>query len=204
MIHLEAARSIEATLETVYARLWSGESLAGVAQCRHCSRIFIATGRRLGLVSGHSLFPEGPMRVLDLIGSRKEVFSIAEDLTVHEAARYLRDKQVRSVGVVDSGGRLVGVVSQSDISDKVAAENKCPAWMRVKEIMTKELITVTSDMPLEDCLRLMEKHGMYHLLVVDERQGFRGMLSVTDLLQVIASDEKARADMLESFIFPQR
>jgi CBS domain containing-hemolysin-like protein len=40
--------------------------------------------------------------------------------------------------------------------------------------------------------------------VVDNQGVFRGMLSVTDLLQVIASDEKSRADMLESLLFPQR
>ncbi|MGH9700046.1 MAG: CBS domain-containing protein, partial [Candidatus Acidiferrales bacterium] len=70
------------------------------------------------------------MRVADLIGSRREVFSVAEDCTVHEAARYLREHKVRSVGVCDRQGVLQGVLSQSDISDKVAAENKCPAWMR--------------------------------------------------------------------------
>ena len=144
------------------------------------------------------------MKVADLIGSRKEVYSITEETTVHEAARYLRERQVRSVGILDAAGRLVGVVSQSDISDKVAAENKCPAWMRVSEIMTRELVTVKPEMALEECLRLMEKHGIYHLLVMDDRHGFRGMLSVTDLLQVIASDEKARADLLEALIFPQR
>ncbi len=144
------------------------------------------------------------MKVADLIGSRKEVYSITEEMTVHDAARYLRERQVRSVGILDAAGSLVGVVSQSDISDKVAAENKCPAWMRVSEIMTRELVTVKPEMALEECLRLMEKHGIYHLLVMDDRHGFRGMLSVTDLLQVIASDEKARADMLEALIFPQR
>lgn len=144
------------------------------------------------------------MNVAALIGGRKEVFSISEDTTVYDAARYLRDRQVRSVGVLDATGKLAGVVSQSDISDKVAAENKCPAWMRVTEIMTKELITVSPDMALDECLRLMEKNGIYHLLVVDQAQKYYGMLSVTDLLQVIASDHKARADMLEAFIFPQR
>ncbi len=144
------------------------------------------------------------MNVADLIGGRKQVYSINEETSVHDAARYLRDRQVRSVGVLDREGRLVGVVSQSDISDKVAAENRCPAWMRVTEIMTKELITVTPDMALDECLRLMEEHGFFHLLVVDQEQKYHGMLSVTDLLQVIASDHKARADMLEAFIFPQR
>ena len=70
------------------------------------------------------------MRVVDLIQSREEVYSIRDETTVHDAARYLRDHQVRSVGVLDAAGKLAGVVSQSDISDKVAAENKCPAWMK--------------------------------------------------------------------------
>jgi CBS domain-containing protein len=144
------------------------------------------------------------MKVADLIKSRKEVFSIPEEATVHDAAGYLRDHQVRAVGVTDKSGKLQGVVSQSDVSDKVAAENKCPAWMRVTEIMTKDLITVSPEVPLDECLRLMEKHGIYHLVVVDEKKGFYGMISVADLLQVIASDQKARADMLEAFIFPQR
>ncbi len=140
------------------------------------------------------------MTVQDLIGSRADVYSISHEMTVHDAARFLRDRRVRSVGVLD-GDRLVGVVSQSDISDKVAAENKCPAWMRVSEIMSTDLVTVTPDRSLPECLRLMEQHGIYHLLVVDVAGGFRGMLSVTDLLSVIASDEKARADMLEAFLF---
>jgi len=144
------------------------------------------------------------MKVADLIASRREVYSISEDTTVHDAARYLRDRQVRSVGVCDKQGVLLGVVSQSDISDKVAAENKCPAWMHVSEIMTRQLVTATPETSLEDCLRLMEQHGIYHLVVLENEKGYRGMISVTDLLQVISSDHKARADMLEALIFPQR
>jgi len=55
------------------------------------------------------------MRVVDLIRSRHEVYSIKEEITVHDAARYLRDHQVRSVGVLDGAGRLAGIISQSDI-----------------------------------------------------------------------------------------
>jgi CBS domain-containing protein len=144
------------------------------------------------------------MKVADLIHSRTEVFSVTEAETVHDTARYLREKQVRAVGVLNPYGKLLGVVSQSDISDKVAAENKCPAWMRVSEVMTPHPITIPPDTHLDECVRLMEKHGIYHLPVVDERENYRGMISVQDLLRIIASDEKARADMLESFIFSQR
>lgn len=144
------------------------------------------------------------MKVADLIGSRKEIFTVGEETTVHDVARYLREKQVRAVGVMDKKGALVGVVSQSDISDKVAAENKCPAWMRVSEIMSKELVVVPPETALDECLRLMERHGIYHLLVVDKKAGYRGMISVHDILEVIANDHKARADMLEALIYPQR
>jgi len=142
------------------------------------------------------------MKVRDLVGARNEVYSIPEEMSVHEAARYLRDRQVRSTGVTNAVGKVVGVVSQSDISDQVAAENKCPAWMKVSEIMTRELITVAPEATLEQCLRLMEKNGVYHLLVVDEDETFRGMLSVSDLLRVMVSDEKERADLLEAILFP--
>lgn len=144
------------------------------------------------------------MKVADLIAARKDVFTIRDDTTVHDAARTLRDKQTRAIGVVDAKGSLVGVLSQSDISDKVAAENKCPAWMHVSEIMTRELIVIPPEETLDDCLRLMEKHGIYHLLVVDSKAGYRGMISVHDILDLIANDHKARADMLEALIYPQR
>jgi CBS domain-containing protein len=144
------------------------------------------------------------MKVEDLIHSRTEVYSVTEAATVYDAARYLREKQVRAVGVLTPNSKLLGVVSQSDISDKVAAENKCPAWMRVAEVMTPHPITIPPETHLDECLRLMEKHGIYHLPVVDEKETYRGMISVQDMLRVIASDEKARADMLESFLFSAR
>src|SRR2546427_8390918 len=158
----------------------------------------------LGLLSGQTVPRRVQMKVLDLIGSRKEVFSITEETSVHQAAQYLREKQVRSVGVMNTSGKLTGVISQSDVSDKVAAENRCPAWMKTSDIMTRELVTVTAEKTLDDCLRLMEQNSIFHLIVLDERGEFRGMLSISDILRVVASDEKARADLLEAFIFPPR
>jgi predicted transcriptional regulator len=144
------------------------------------------------------------MRVADLIGSRSEIYSILEDKSVLEAAQYLRAKEVRSAGVVNSSGDLVGVISQSDISDKIAAENKCPAWVKVSEIMSRSLLTVTPEMSFEESLKLMEQNSVYHLCILERPGVFRGMLSVSDLLRVMATDEKARADMLEAYIFPPR
>jgi CBS domain-containing protein len=144
------------------------------------------------------------MRVADLMGSRTEVYSISEDKTVLDAAQYLRAREVRSAGVVNSAGGLVGVISQSDISDKIAAENKCPAWVKVSEVMSRNLLTVSPEMSLEESLKLMEQNNVYHLCIVENPGGFRGMLSVSDFLRVMATDEKSRADMLEAYLFPPR
>lgn len=144
------------------------------------------------------------MKVSDLVGSRTQIYSISEDTSVLDAARYLREKQVRSVGVLNAEGKLIGVVSQSDISDKVAAENKCPAWMKVSEIMTRDLLTVTPEMTFEESLRAMEQNSVFHLLILDAQSNFQGMLSVTDLLRVLTADNKQRADLLESYMFPSR
>ena len=143
------------------------------------------------------------MNVRDVLGSRQDVYSVRDDASVHDVALYLRDKQVRAVGVVDANGSVLGVVSQADMSDKVAAENKCPAWMKVSEIMTRNPISVPMDTSLDECVRLMEKHGIFHLMVQDERAGFRGLLSVQDLLRIIVRDHKERADLFEAMMFPQ-
>jgi predicted transcriptional regulator len=140
------------------------------------------------------------MNVGQLIGLRSSVYSIRDDATVHEAAQYLRQKEVRAVGVMDAAGKLVGVISQADISDKIAAENRCPAWARVSEIMSPNLVTVRPSAELDEAARLMDQHGFYHLLIVDDSGKFHGMISATDLLKVIATDEKQRADLLQQYV----
>ncbi len=143
------------------------------------------------------------MTVEDLVRSREEVFFIPPECTVLDAARYLRDRQLRAVAVCDKQGQPVGIVSQSDISAKVAAENKCPTWVRASEIMSTKLSTVNLETSLEECLQVMEGRGIFHLLVVDERAGFRGLVSAKDLLKVIARESKQRAETLESYMFPR-
>ena len=89
---------------------------------------------------------EGYMaKVSDLLGSRSDIYSLREDMTAHDAARYLRERRVRAMAVCDNGGGILGVISQSDLSDKVAAENLHPDSVRVTEIMGKELIKVTTE-----------------------------------------------------------
>ena len=65
-----------------------------------------------------------PKTVRDIIKDRKEVYCISNQTTVAEAARFLKDRGIRATGVCNLSGKIVGVVSQSDISDKVVAEKE--------------------------------------------------------------------------------
>jgi len=137
-----------------------------------------------------------------LLGARTEFFSVSPETTVHEAAIYLRKNEIRATVVCNPSGRPVGVISQSDISDKVAAENRCPAWIRVSEIMSTDLITVTPETTIEDAVRLLESHGIYHLVVVNPGGSSMGMISAQDILRMVATNERARADLLQNWAFP--
>jgi predicted transcriptional regulator len=141
-------------------------------------------------------------RVKNLLDKRTDFFAVSTESTVHEAAMYLRDRSVRATVVCDQGRCPVGVVSQSDISDKVTAENRCPAWVRVREIMSTDLVTVTPETSIDECLHLLEMHGIYHLVVVDSAGRSLGMISAQDILRLVARNEKARADLLEHWAFP--
>ena len=141
-------------------------------------------------------------QIKQLLGNRTEFFAVSPLTTVHEAAVYLREHQIRATVVCDQERRPVGVISQSDISDKVAAENRCPAWIHVKEIMSTDLVWVTPQSTIEECLHLLDRHGIYHLVVVDHTGQSMGMISAQDILRLVASDERARADLLQNWAFP--
>lgn len=141
-------------------------------------------------------------QVKHLVEDRTAYYSVSPEATVHETAIYLRDHGLRATVVCDPQGMPVGVISQSDISDKVAAENRCPAWVRVKEVMSTALISVTPESTIEECLHLLDTHGIYHLVVVDSGNRSMGMISAQDILRLVASDERARADLLQNWAFP--
>ena len=144
------------------------------------------------------------MRVADIIKGRVQVYSVQTGTTVLDAASYLRDKEVRATTVCNPQGEPMGVISQSDISDKVAASDRLPSAVKVDEIMTTNLITVTPETTLSDCLRLLEQNRIYHLLVIGEDKRLCGMISAQDLLKALAADEKERADFMQAWAFPPR
>lgn len=140
--------------------------------------------------------------VSDVIKDREQIYCISNQMTVAEAARYLRDRGIRATGVCNLSGKIVGVISQSDISDKVVAENCLPAEVMALSVASQNLIKISPEAECRAAMQLMREKGVYHLIVEDVEGNFLGMISMRDCVAMAAEDEKERAEIYKSYAFP--
>ena len=140
--------------------------------------------------------------VSDVIKDREEVYCISNQMTVAEAARYLRDRGIRATGVCNASGKIVGVISQSDISDKVVAENCMPAEVMALSVASQNLIKISPEAECRVAMLVMREKSVYHLIVEDAEGKFLGMISMRDCVSMTAEDEKERAEIYKSYAFP--
>ncbi|KPL73590.1 hypothetical protein ADN00_14720 [Ornatilinea apprima] len=108
---------------------------------------------------------------------------IDPESTVEEALAMMRRRYIHSLIVKKSSADDdYGIITSTDISDKIIAEEVNPCDIKVKDIMHKPLITIEKGRSLKDCAKLMKKHHIHHLPVVDEKNVLIGMISATDFL----------------------
>jgi CBS domain-containing protein len=114
--------------------------------------------------------------------------TVEQTATVVDAARVMKERDTGIVPVVD-GDRLVGTVTDRDIAIKVVAEGKDPQSTKVTEVASRNLVTVEPDQDLDEALRLMAKHQVRRLPVVDDDGTLVGIVSQADVARH-ASDEQ--------------
>jgi CBS domain-containing protein len=133
-----------------------------------------------------------------LVEGRKETYRLTTQQTVREAARYMAERRVGAVCVLE-GSRLAGVLSERDIMARVVAPGLDLDATRVGEVMTRELVVAQAGETHEDGLRRMKQAGCRHLPVV-EGDRLRGMVSQRDLLQVDLSEKDEEIRWLNAYI----
>jgi CBS domain-containing protein len=74
-----------------------------------------------------------------------------------------------------------GIVTTTDIRDKIAAADRNPAEITIREIMSGPLILANPDWTLKECSQIMQKHNIHHLPVADENGALVGLISATDI-----------------------
>ena len=113
------------------------------------------------------------------------VVFIKPDATVNEGLATMRHRYADSFIVEKSAANPeYGIVTDTDISDKIVAQGMNPAETKVSEIMVSPLITVPDSMPINECASLMHKNRIHHLPVADEGGHIIGMISASDFLVV--------------------
>ena len=98
-----------------------------------------------------------------------------------DAARLMRDEDVGSLPIVE-GDRLVGVVTDRDLTIRVLAEGK-GAETTVGEIASKDVVTVDPQQSPEEAARLMAEHQIRRLPVTEEDGKLIGILAQADVAQ---------------------
>lgn len=119
-----------------------------------------------------------------------QLFTILPDLTVQDAAALMRHHGVRSLVVEkETAEDAYGIVTYSDIVNRVLAFGFEPAEITVEEVMTKPLIIVNPSLKVEMVARLFAQHHIGHAPVIEDHK-IIGMISLTDLVtEVIAEPE---------------
>lgn len=77
-----------------------------------------------------------------------------------------------------------GIITSIDVCDKIVAQGRDPAKVKVKDLMSSPLITVTPDMTLVECAKVMKEHRIHHLPVADGKGIIVGMISANDFLVI--------------------
>lgn len=150
------------------------------------------------------------MKARDLMVS--PVVTVQQSATVGETAKTLVERGISAVPVVNPQGKMVGIVSESDLLHRVEAgtERRRPRWLqaiaadeslaadyvkahgrKVTDVMTRDVVTATPDTPLHEIAMSMERHAIKRIPILANGE-LVGIVSRANLVQAVAS---ARADL---------
>jgi len=121
----------------------------------------------------------------------RPVIALHSDMPIHDAQNLFKQEQIRRAPVVKKG-KLIGIVSDQDLIDATPSQatslnrwelNYLLSKLTVKEIMTKKVITINEDTPIEQAARIMVDNKIGGLPVLRDGK-VAGMITETDLFKV--------------------
>jgi CBS domain-containing protein len=111
-----------------------------------------------------------------------DVVTVEAEVTVKEAVELMNKNEIGCLVVIDEEEKPVGIITERDLLKRVLAKRKDPATAKVKDIMSKPLVTGTPHMDIEAAVRIMFKHKIKKLPVV-ENSHLVGLVTLTDLVR---------------------
>ncbi|HWO01562.1 MAG TPA: CBS domain-containing protein [Blastocatellia bacterium] len=101
--------------------------------------------------------------------------------SVERAARLINDSDCGAVPVVDDLGRLIGIITNSDITAKLIARGRCVEHAQVSDCMTEQAFACPADNSVENCMLAMSWHQIKQMPVVDDDHKVIGIICKRDL-----------------------
>ncbi len=108
------------------------------------------------------------------------------DTTVSYAMTLMRRRNIHSVVVdISEKNKQYGIVTTTDIRDKIVAVDRNPAETHVRDIMSGPIVTGKAEWTLAECSRVMQEKKFHHLPIADEHGTLIGMISATDIFMAV-------------------
>jgi CBS domain-containing protein len=120
--------------------------------------------------------------------------SIDADKSVAYAAKMMRDEDVGLAPVVE-GDKLIGMLTDRDIAIRVVAEGRNPDEVKVSEVASKQVVTIDPQQDLDEALRIMAKHQVRRLPVVEEDGRLVGVVAQADVAR--EGDDTQTGELVE-------
>lgn len=125
-----------------------------------------------------------PNTVRDWMSS--PVVVVDPDSSVKYTLTLMRRRKIHSVVVdISEKNPAYGIVTTTDIRDKIVAEGRNPAETTVREIMSGPIVTGKPDWTLMECSKVMQEHRIHHLPIADESGALIGLISATDIFMAV-------------------
>lgn len=132
------------------------------------------------------------MRVSDLM--QTDVQAVPPDAMVEDAVAVLADSHISALPVVDGTGRIVGVISRTDIlaSEEEAEDSTVRQQLFqetfVRDIMTSPALAIAPELDLKEAAQRMLDTGVHRLFVISDDRVV-GVISATDILRAVATGQ---------------
>jgi len=137
------------------------------------------------------------MKVADLQKRQKSVRPItcAPGATLENAAQLMAERNIGALPVTDREERLVGMISERDVSRAVATRGAATAALKVEDCMTRDVVTCQSQDTVRGAMMAMSRRGVRHLPVVDGGK-LMGVISQRDVLGALLEDAQLEVGVL--------
>jgi CBS domain-containing protein len=134
--------------------------------------------------------------LLDVKG--RHILSIAPDASVLDAIRLMAEKGIGALVVLD-GEKLAGIVTERDYARKVILQGRSSQTTAVREIMTTDVVTTSSDESVDNCMNTVTELRIRHLPVIDDGR-LTGIISIGDLVKAVIADQQEAIEHLQHYI----